>query len=145
MVRKKNRRLTLKERVQIETLLQQNKTKDYIPKIINRSRFTVSREVNKLGSNPKIDYDAYLAHWNAKDDYANKRNFDKISTCKKLHIYVFRGLLLNWTPEQIAGRIKQDYLNDPIMLISHESIYRYIYTHPQASLNKKQDVELEVK
>jgi IS30 family transposase len=46
-------------------------------------------------------------------------------------------LLLNWTPEQIAGRIKQDYLNDPIMLISHESIYRYIYTHPHASLNKK--------
>jgi IS30 family transposase len=61
MVRKKNRRLTLEERVQIETLLQQNKTKAYIAKIINRSRSTVSREVNKLGSNPKVDYDAYLA------------------------------------------------------------------------------------
>jgi IS30 family transposase len=134
---KKHRRLTLKERVQIETLLQQNKTKAYIAKTINRSRSTVSREVNKLGSNPKVDYDAYLAHWSAKEVYLNKRNFDKISTCKKLRIYVFRGLLLNWTPEQIAGRIKQDYLNDPIMSISHESIYRYIYTHPQASLNKK--------
>ena len=134
---KKHRRLTLKERVQIETLLHQNKTKAYIAKTINRSRSTVSREVNKLGSNPKVDYDAYLAHWSAKEVYLNKRNFDKISTCKKLRIYVFRGLLLNWTPEQIAGRIKQDYLNDPIMSISHESIYRYIYTHPQASLNKK--------
>ena len=134
---KNHRRLTLKEMVQIETLLQQNKTKAYIVKIINRSRSTVSREVNKLGSNPKVDYDAYLAHWSAKEVYLNKRNFDKISTCKKLRIYVFRGLLLNWTPEQIAGRIKQDYLNDPIMSISHESIYRYIYTHPQASLNKK--------
>ena len=137
MEEKKHRRLTLKERVQIETLLHQNKTKAYIAKIINRSRSTVSREVNRLGANPKVDYDAYLAHWSAKEVYLNKRNFDKISTCKKLRIYVFRGLLLNWTPEQIAGRIKEDYPNDPMMSISHESIYRYIYTHPQASLNKK--------
>ncbi len=137
MEEKKHRRLTLKERVQIETLLHQNKTKAYIAKTINRSRSTVSREVNKLGSNPKVDYEAYLAHWSAKEVYLNKRNFDKISTCKKLRIYVFRGLLLNWTPEQIAGRIKKKYTNDPLMRISHESIYRYIYTHPQASLNKK--------
>jgi IS30 family transposase len=137
MEEKKHTRLTLKERVQIETLLHQNKTKAYIAKTINRSRSTVSREVNRLGSNPKVDHDAYLAHWSAKEIYLNKRNFDKISTCKKLRIYVFRGLLLNWTPEQIAGRIKQDYPNDPMMSISHESIYRYIYTHPQASLNKK--------
>jgi IS30 family transposase len=137
MEEKKHRRLTLKERVQIETLLHQNKTKAYIAKTINRSPSTVSREVNKLGSNPKVDYDAYLAHWSAKEVYLNKRNFDKISTCKKLRIYVFRGLLLNWTPEQIAGRIKEDYPNDPLMRISHESIYRYIYAHPQASLNKK--------
>ena len=104
---KKHRRLTLKERVQIETLLQQNKTKAYIAKTINRSRSTVSREVNKLGSNPKVDYDAYLAHWSAKEVYLNKRNFDKISTFKQLRIYVFRGLLLNWTPEQIASLLRE--------------------------------------
>ena len=46
MVRKKNTRLTLKERVQIETLLNENKTKAYIAKKLNRSRSTISREVN---------------------------------------------------------------------------------------------------
>jgi IS30 family transposase len=45
--------------------------------------------------------------------------------------------LSNWTPEQISGRLKELYPNDPIMSISHEAIYRHIYTRPQASLNKK--------
>ncbi len=134
---KKHRRLTLKERVIIQTLLNENKTKAYIAKKINRSRSTVSREVNKLGSNPKVDYDAYLAHWSAKDDYLNKRNLDKISTYKPLKTFVYKGLLSQWTPEQISGRIKEIYPNDPIMSISHEAIYRHIYTRPQASLNKK--------
>ena len=29
------------------------------------------------------------------------------------------------------------YPNDPIITISHEAVYRLIYTRPQASLNKK--------
>ncbi len=134
---KKHRRLTYKERVIIQTLLNENKTKAYIANRLNRSRSTISREVNKLGDNPKVDYDAYLAHWCAKQDYLNKRNLDKISTYKPLKHFVYKGLLSDWTPEQIAGRIKELYPNNPIMSISHEAIYRHIYTRPQASLNKK--------
>ena len=137
MVRKKNSRLTLKERIQIETLLNENKSKSYIAKTLNRSRSTITREVNKWVQSDKDKYSAELANWNAKDDYLNKRNTDKISIHKKLRIYVFKGLLSQWTPEQIAGKIKLEYPNDPIMSISHESIYRYIYTQPQARLNKK--------
>lgn len=137
MVRKKNTRLTLKERVKIETLLNENKTKAYIAKTLKRSRSTITREVNKWVDNKTDKYSADLAHWNAKDDYLNKRNTDKISTHKKLRFYVFKGLLNNWTPEQIAGRLKDKYPNDPIMSISHESIYRFIYLQPQARLNKK--------
>jgi len=93
--------------------------------------------VNKWVQSDRDKYSAELAHWNAKDDYLNKRNTDKISNHKKLRFYVYKGLLSQWTPEQIAGKLKLDYPNDPIMSISHESIYRYIYTQPQASLNKK--------
>lgn len=134
---KKHRRLTYKERVIIQTLLNENKSKAYIAKKLNRSRSTISREVNKLGGNPKVDYDAYLSHWCAKDDYLNKRNLDKISSYSKLKFFVYKGLLSNWTPEQISGRIKELYPNDPVMSISHEAIYRHIYNRPQASLNKK--------
>ncbi|MDO3695953.1 IS30 family transposase [Wenyingzhuangia sp. chi5] len=137
MEAKKHRRLTLKERVQIETLLNENRSKAYIAKLLNRSRSTITREVNKLVINSNDKYDAHLSHWCAKDDYLNKRNLDKISTHKPLKYFVYKGLLSEWTPEQIAGRIKELYPNDPIMSISHEAIYRHIYTRPQASLNKK--------
>lgn len=137
MVRKKNNRLTLKERIQIETLLKENKSKSYIAKTLNRSRSTITREVNKWVQSDKDRYVAELANWNAKDDYLNKRNTDKISIHKKLRVYVFKGLLSQWTPEQIAGKLKLDFPNDSIMSISHESIYRYIYMQPQARLNKK--------
>jgi len=133
----KHRKLSLQERVQIETLLNEKKTKAYIANYLNRARSTISREINKWVQDKTHKYNADLAHWCAKDDYLNKRNLDKISTYKSLRFYVFKGLLNQWTPEQIAGRLKQQYPNDPIMSISHESIYRYIYTQPQARLNKK--------
>ena len=133
----KHRRLSIKERIQIETLLNEGKSKAYIAKTLNRSRSTITREINKWVQNPNDKYAAELAHWNAKDDYLNKRNLDKISTHKPLKHFVYKGLLSEWTPEQISGRIKELYPNDPIMSISHEAIYRHIYTRPQASLNKK--------
>jgi IS30 family transposase len=134
---KKHRRLSLKERIIIQTLLKEKKTKSYIANRLGRTRSTIGREVNKWVQTKKDIYDAELANWCAKEDYLNKRNLDKISTYSLLNFFVYRGLLSNWTPEQISGRLKELYPNDPIMSISHEAIYRHIYTRPQASLNKK--------
>ena len=137
MKAKNYRRLSLKERVIIEALLQEDKTRTYIAKRLKRSRSTVFRELKKWVQSPTDIYDAKLADWAAKDEYLNKRNRDKISTYKRLRIYVYRGLLSAWSPEQIAGKIKLDYPNDPVMSISYEAIYTHIYSHRQASLNRK--------
>jgi IS30 family transposase len=142
---KKHRRLNHKERVQIETLLNEDRSKSHIAKTLKRARSTISREVNKWVLNKQDTYDAHLAHWCAKEDYLNKRNLDKISTYSLLKFFVYKGLLSNWTPEQISGRLKERFPNDPIMSISHEAIYRHIYTRPQASLNKKLIKSLYVK
>ena len=137
MSTKKHRRLSLKERVVIQTLLDEDKSKSFIAKKLDRPRSTITREVNKWVSNPDDKYNASLAHWLAKDDYLNKRNLDKIGTHSLLRFYVYKRLLKNWSPEQISGRIKVDHPNDPVMTISHEAIYMHIYSHPQAYLNKK--------
>jgi len=63
---------------------------------------------------------------------------DNISTHSKLRFYAFKGLLLEWTPEQIPGRLKELHSNNPLMNISHESIYKYIYLVPQTGLKKYQ-------
>mgnify|MGYP006000123821 FL=1 len=62
MIRKKTSRLTLKERIQIETLLKENRSKSYIAKILNRSRSTITREVNKWVQTDKDKYAAELAN-----------------------------------------------------------------------------------
>ena len=137
MKTKKYKRLTFKERVIIQTLIDEKKSKAFIAKKLNRARSTISREVNKLTQSKDDKYDATLANWLAKDDYLNKRNLDKISTHKKLKFYVYKGLLKGWSPDQISGRLKDKYPNDPVMSISYEAIYMHIYRHRQTSLNKK--------
>lgn len=137
MKTKKYKRLSFKERVIIQTLIDEDKTKACIAKKLNRARSTISREINKLVVNKDDKYDASLANWLAKDDYLNKRNLDKINTHIKLKFFVYKGLLQGWSPDQISGRLKDKYPNDPVMSISYEAIYMHIYRHRQASLNKK--------
>lgn len=134
---KLRRRLTLNERIVIQTLLEQNKTKSYIAKHLNRNRSTITREVNNWVKKPTDKYNADDADFFAKQEYLNKRNKDKINTYKSLRTFVYRGLLSGFSPEQISGRIKLNYPNNPMMSISHEAIYQHIYKHRQSRLGKK--------
>ncbi|KPM30792.1 integrase catalytic subunit [Croceitalea dokdonensis DOKDO 023] len=52
MKTKKHKRLSLEERVIIQTLLEEKKTKSFIAKKLGRSRSTITREVNKWVSLP---------------------------------------------------------------------------------------------
>lgn len=136
MDKKKYRRLTFQERVVIETMLNQGKSKADIAEKLKRTRSTISREVNKWGNKPG-SYDGSLANWCAVNDYECKRNKDKISTYPKLRAYIYKMLEKKWSPEQIAGRIKTDYPGDKVMTISYEAIYLHIYRQPQGKENKR--------
>ena len=134
---KLRRRLNLNERIVIETLLNENRSKSYIAIQLKRNRSTITREVNNWIKKPSDKYNATIAHFFAKEEYLNKRNLDKINTHKRLKSFVYRGLLSGFSPEQIAGRIKIVYPNDTTMSISHEAIYQHIYKHRQSYLGKK--------
>ena len=134
---KLRRRLTLNERIVIETLLNENRSKSYIAIQLKRNRSTITREVNNWVRKPSDKYDATIADFFAKEEYLNKRNKDKISTYKRLKAFIYRGLLSGFSPEQIAGRIKVLHPNDTTMSISHEAIYQHIYKHRQSYLGKK--------
>lgn len=137
MEEKKYHRLSLKERVIIETLIKEKRTKSYIAKQLNRSRSTITREINNWIREPDDVYDAQLSHWFAVDDNQSKRMSTKIEQYSLLRIAIYRGLLSRYSPELIAGRLKLAYPDDPNMHISYESIYRFIYAHPQGRLNMK--------
>ena len=86
MKTKKYKRLTFKERVIIQTLIDEKKSQTFIAKKFNRA--SISRKVNKLAQSKD---DTTLANWLAKDDYLNKRNLDKINPCNKLKLFVYKG------------------------------------------------------
>lgn len=131
------KRLTLNERIIIETLLHEKKSKSYMAIHLNRSRSTINNELKKWLMKPTDTYSATLAHWYATTINSTKRTQDKINTYKSLKIYVYRSLLSGYSPDQIAGSIKLLYPNDPIMSISYEAIYQHIYRHRQSKLGKK--------
>ncbi len=136
METKKYIRLTLSERVIIETLLKEKRSKSYIARKLGRSRSTIGNEVNRWAGS-SFFYPAELANEYARQLNITKRNKDKITLNDALKIQVFRGLLNHLSPELISGRLKIVYPDDHDMHISHESIYRYIYAHPQGKVNKK--------
>jgi IS30 family transposase len=118
METKKFNRLTLSERVIIETLLGEKKSKSYIASKLHRSRSTVGNEINRwIGS--EFFYKAELANEYARCLNDTKRNKDKIALNKALKVQVYRGLLDRLSPELISGRLRLLYPNEVLMNISY--------------------------
>ena len=134
---RKYKRLTYNERVVIETLLKENKSRNYIALQLKRNRSTITNEVNLWVIKPTDIYNAELAHWCALETNKSKRAEDKINSYPKLKMFVYRSLLKGTSPELMAGQIKILYPNDPVMSISYESIYKHIYRHRQTALGRK--------
>lgn len=93
---------------------------------IGKDRTVIWREL-KRNSGCYLPYDAGNAHYFAKRR-ARKTNKPILEKDSALHDYVVKKLEEDWSPEQIAGRIKK---HSPEQLankkISHEAIYQYIY------------------
>jgi IS30 family transposase len=50
---------------------------------------------------------------------------------------VTQKLAQQWSPEQIAGWLKQQYPSDPDMQLSHETIYRSLFVQTRGALKKE--------
>jgi len=119
--------LTFYDRQRIEYYLhfKQYSFRD-IAKLINKNHTVVSREV-KRNSAQLILYNAELAQRAAdrRSKNTNKRKLDKDELLKE---YVIDKLKSDWSPEEIAGRLKNHPPPELIgKYINHESIYQYIY------------------
>lgn len=92
---------------------------------LDRSPSTISREIRR---NRWQDY--YVAiHAQAVSDerklLARKRHPLRN---ERMFVYIMDKLKDSWSPEQIAGRLKNEHPNDKSWHIHHETIYRYIYS-----------------
>jgi IS30 family transposase len=127
-------RLSLEERVEIRIALERGRSFRQIGEAIGRHASTVCREVNANGGR-----DAYRvtdAHERARNQ-ARRPKPTKLSCNEQLRDIVAEGLEQLWSPEQIAGWLKDEFGDDPTMHVSHETIYKSLYVQGRGELRRE--------
>jgi transposase, IS30 family len=143
MMGKNYGRLTFEERIEIEKLLSHKKSYTDISSLLNRSKSTVSREVNKQG---RHKYKAVEGERLAVGSVSNRRSGkNKIRQNLQLEKYVLEKLHLRWSPWQIHVSLQRTFPENKAMQISHEAIYLYIYLHSKKELKNLLVSELRQK
>ena len=118
----KYKQLTLEKRYQISALIKAGLNQKEIALEIGVHPSTISREFRR--NNDKIrGYSAEIAQIISSKKHKEKTK--RFSLTKPIEKYIRTKLKLDWSPEQIAGRMKLD----TGMSVVHETIYRYIYTN----------------
>jgi IS30 family transposase len=130
MEHKKYGQLDLTERIEIYRLHEDGKSCRFIAQLLERSPSTISRELRRNG---RGGYDPQQAHKRYHRRHARGRRH-KLDRHPALRARVLACLAMDLSPEQIAGRMALEH-GKPI--ISHESIYRYIYWHSYHFRNPK--------
>ncbi len=128
-------RLGLKDREEISKGIYAFESFAAIAERIGRPTSTVSEEVWR---NTKTSwcYSAEKAHARA-ERLQKKGRPRKLDVDERLRVYVYAKLCLEWSPEEIARRLKLEYPQDKAMRISHETIYQYLYLLPRGELKKE--------
>lgn len=119
--------LSEQDRVFIEIMLNKRYSKSKIAKILKVHVSTIYRELKRNMTEFKIVsgkfYNAMFAHKNYLDRRQRPSKLDNDPVLKE---YVHKKLSCGWSPSQIEGRLKLE--NNGISKITHETIYRYIYS-----------------
>lgn len=126
----------MQDREEISRGLSAGWTFTHIAHNINRPVSTVSDEVWK-NCDYKRTYRAGTAQEKSDLTKVRKKQSKKIEVNEPLRNHVIKHLKLEWSPDEIAKRLKVDYPTDRLMQISHESIYTYIYCLPRGELKKE--------
>lgn len=125
-------RLSAKEREEISRGLWAKETFASIARRLDRPTSTVSREVWSRTAY-RWCYRAEKAQASAAARQARGRP-QKLDTNEQLKVYVYAKLKIEWSPEEIAQRIRLEYRRDTTMRISHETIYQHLYCLPKGQL-----------
>ena len=132
--RRSPRTLTLAEREEISRGIASGGSIRGIAKGLNRAVSTVSREVARHGGRPLYRAsDADQQAWNS----ALRPKHCLLALHLKLQEIVAGKLMLDWSPEQVSGWLKNEYPEDERMRVSHETIYRSLFIQARGVLKKE--------
>lgn len=127
------RALTGQEREEISRRLAQGHTLRAIGRQLRRAPSTISREVERNGGRAR--YRAAPAERRAWRQ-ARRPKPCRLGQQPRLRRTVATQLAQQWSPQQIAGWLRQTFPSDPDMQVSHETIYRSLFVQSRGVLKR---------
>lgn len=128
-------RLSLADREELSRGLMVGLTLTVIAAGIDRSVSTVSREVSNNGG--RGGYRAWVAH-NRACERARRPKPAKLAVNVRLSLLVDEWMSERlWSPRQVSARLHLEHPDDPMMRVSHETIYQSIYVQGRGALRKE--------
>jgi IS30 family transposase len=125
-------RLSMSEREEIRAGVERGETFTAIACSINRAVSTVSREVAANGG--RDGYRAWQAHRDAGRQARRPKNPKLVG---RLAAVVTEWLEEWWSPEEIARRLRLEFPDDPMMWVSHETIYQSLFVQGRGELRRE--------
>jgi IS30 family transposase len=126
-------RLTLADREEITLGLHAGESFTVIAARLGKAVSTVSREVAVNGG--RQGYRAWRAQQRARQQARRPKS------CKlgrpELAAQVTSWLAEWWSPQQIAARLRIEFPHDPMMRVSHETIYQALYVQGRGELRRE--------
>jgi len=126
-------RLTLPDRGEITLGLHAGESFTAIAARLGKAVSTVSREVAANGG--CAGYRAWRAHQRAREQ-ARRPKPCKLA-CPRLAAQVAGWLHQWWSPVQISRRLRTEFPGDPMMRVSHETIYQALYVQGRGELRRE--------
>jgi transposase, IS30 family len=126
-------RLTLADREEISIGLRTGGSFTAIAARLEKAVSTVSREVAANGG--RDAYRAWRAHQRARAQ-ARRPKTCKLA-CPQLAAQVAGWLQQWWSPVQISQRLRTEHPGDPMMWVSHETIYQALYVQGRGELRRE--------
>ena len=126
-------RLTLADREEITLGLHAGDSFAVIARRLGRAVSTVSREVAANGGRGR--YRAWRAHRRAREQ-ARRPKACKLAR-PQLAAQVSCWLTDWWSPVQISRRLRIEFAHDPMMWVSHETIYQALYVQGRGELRRE--------
>ncbi len=126
-------RLSLREREEIRAGIERGDSLTTIAGRVGRAVSTVSREVATNGG--RVEYRAWRAHRCAAEQ-ARRPKAAKLAH-PPLAKQVTAWLEEWWSPEEIAGRLRTEFPDDPMMWVSHETIYQSLFVQGRGELRRE--------
>ena len=126
-------RMTLADREEISLGLERGETFTVVARRLGRAVSSVSREVAANGG--RDGYRAWRAHQRARD--GTRRPKTPKLVCRRLAAQVEAWLREWWSPEEIARRLRIEFPDDPMMWVSHETIYQSLFVQGRGELRRE--------